>query len=796
MLEQANNSWINSREFETEWGGRTLKVKTGVVAQQASGSALVQYGETVVLVTATQGNEQSDRGYFPLMVDYEEKLYAAGIIKGSRFIKRETRPTDEAVLTARLVDRAIRPFFDDSTRLDTQIIVTVLSVDGENDADIPGMIGASVALMISDINWDGPVVGARVGFSDGKYILNPTYAELETSELDMFVAGDGESTIMLEAGAKEVKEDDVFAGIEFGLSHMKPVMDLMAKVQAEVGVEKKVLKVEELTEEEQVALKEIEEHKVFIKGLVEKEIGQYFEPGANTSKKLRKESMKALKTQMDEALKEKQVGKDKRKAILSPLKDMVEEYIGEMVLKTGKRVDGRSATEVRPLDVAVGILPRTHGTGLFTRGETQVLTVATLAGPGAAQTLEGIDENGEKSYMHHYNFPGFSVGEVKPLRGPSRRDIGHGALAEKALVPVIPAKEDFPYTIRLVSEVLGSNGSSSMASACGSTLALMHAGVPIKNPVSGLAMGLVSNDKGDWVVLTDLQDLEDGQGGMDFKVTGTKDGITAIQLDTKTHGLASEILKTTLHQSKDGRKDILDAMLAVIPAPGEMSAHAPRVETIEINPEKIRDLIGPGGKMINSIIDETGVEIDIEQDGKVFVSSVDAAGMDAAKARINAITEEPEVGKTYHGKVARLMDFGAFVEILPGKDGLVHVSEIAHERVENVSDRLKEGQEVDVKLMEIDSQGRLNLSMKALIEKPAGMSDDRGGSRGGGNRSGGNRGGGNNRGGNNRGGSSRPQQRRSNEAPKAQAPKPYVVSTPSEDSEEPKKKRGFFGRKK
>jgi len=724
MYDNAKNQWVNPQTFSTEWGGRTLSIKTGALAQQASGSALVQYGDTVVLVTATMGGEpRGDVDWFPLMVDYEERLYAAGIIKGSRFIKRETRPTDEAVLTARLVDRAIRPLFDETMRRDIQVIVTVLSVDGENDADIPAMIGAAAALMMSNIPWQGPVVGTRVGQIDGKWVLNPTYTETAESSLDLFVAGNGETTIMLEAGAKEVSEELVYDAIEYGLSQMGPIVKLLAEVEKTLGREK-VTKTVDLTDDEKAAKEEQAANRAIAQKIIHQEVSAFFEPGKNVSKLMRKQSLKDLKKKVDDQLKEQQIGKDKRKDSLKPFKEYVEERITELILETETRVDGRALTEIRPLDIMVGALPRTHGTGVFTRGETQVMTIATLAGPGAEQILEGIDENGTKRYMHHYNFPGYSVGEVKPLRGPSRRDIGHGMLAEKALRPVIPAKADFPYTIRLVSEVLGSNGSSSMASVCGSSLALMHAGVPISAPVAGIAMGLVSTEKGDWKVLTDLQDLEDGKGGMDFKVAGSENGITAIQLDTKTKGIKGEILKQTLADALTARLDILSQMKAVIDGPGEMSPYAPRVETLSINPDKIRDLIGPGGKMINKIIDETGAEIDIEQDGSVFVSAVSGDSMAAAKKMIDNITKEVEAGEIYEGEVVRLMDFGAFVEILPGQDGLVHVSEISHERTENVADALSVGDKVKVKVKEIDDLGRINLSIKALIEPSKGGSKD------------------------------------------------------------------------
>jgi polyribonucleotide nucleotidyltransferase len=748
MSESKNNAWMKPRTFTLDWGGRTLEISTGLVAQQANGSVMVKYGDTVVLVTATMSKDiRGDVDFFPLMVEYEERLYAAGIIKGSRFIKRETRPSDEAVLSARLVDRAIRPLFDDSMRFDIQLIVTVLCVDRENDPDVASLIGAATALMISDIPWTGPIAGCRVGQINGEWVLNPTHTALQKSDLDLFVAGDGEKTIMLEAGAKEVSEDLVFEAIQFGLKHMRPVIKLIKEIQAEIGKDKRTFATV-MSEEEQQAAKELADVREKVRDMARAEVDVYFQPGMNNTKQLRKETIGEIKAKIDEALKAQQIGKDKRKDALKPLKEFIEEHIGEMILRTGKRVDGRTLTQIRPLDVGVGILPRTHGTGMFTRGETQVLTVATLAGPGAEQIMEGLNGESKKRYMHHYNFPPYSVGEVKPMRGPSRRDIGHGMLAEKALLPVLPPKESFPYTIRLVSEVFGSNGSSSMASTCGSTLALMDAGVPIKAPVAGVAMGLISNKKGDWKVLTDLQDLEDAEGGMDFKITGTEKGITAIQLDTKTSGLQNDIIKQTLGQARDGRMEILKTMTAVIAAPRpELSQYAPRVETLHINPEKIRDVIGPGGKMINKIIDECGVEIDIEQDGTVFISSANPEGMAKAKKWVENLTKEVTPGEVYDGKVTRLMDFGAFVEILPGQEGLVHVSEISYEHVNQVSDVLHVGDAVTVKVKEIDDMGRINLSMKALKEPPAGYeerprSSDRGGrpSQGGGRRSSGPRG--------------------------------------------------------
>lgn len=724
MLDSVNNAWMKPRKFSVDWGGRELEITTGVIAQQANGSAMVRYGGTVVLVTATMAKEvRGEVDYFPLMVDYEERLYAAGIIKGSRFIKRETRPSDEAVLTARLVDRTIRPLFNEALRVDIQVIVTVLSVDRENDPDVLALIGAVTALMNSDIPWNGPVAGARVGRIDGQWVLNPTHQAQQKSELDLFVAGDGEKTIMLEAGANEVNEEIVFEGIQFGLKQMQPVLKLMQDIQKEVGKEKHMPHLS-LTPEEQEEKKEIEALRAEVKKMVCTEVDTFFQPGKNVSKQLRKESIGELAAKIDEALKGQQVGKDKRKAALKPLKEYVEERIGELILKTGTRVDGRQVTEIRPLDLAAPILPRTHGSALFTRGETQVMTMATLAGPGAEQILEGLNGEYKKRYLHHYNFPPYSVGEVKPMRGPSRRDIGHGALAEKALLPVLPGKDTFPYTIRLVSEVFGSNGSSSMASTCASSMCLMDAGVPIKRHVAGIAMGLISNDKGEWKVLTDLQDLEDAKGGMDFKITGSEQGITAIQLDTKTTGLSNDIIKQTLSQARDARLELLKRMSAILPAPRtEMSQYAPRVETLRINPEKIRDVIGPGGKMINKIIDECGVEIDIEQDGTVFISSANPEGMAKAIKWVENLTKEVAAGEVYDGKVTRLMDFGAFVEILPGQEGLVHVSEISYERVNQVSDVLNVGDAVTVKVKEIDDMGRINLSIKALKEAPEGYQE-------------------------------------------------------------------------
>ncbi|MDP2656031.1 MAG: polyribonucleotide nucleotidyltransferase [bacterium] len=702
--------------YETEIGGRRLLIETGKIATQANASVLCQYGETTVLATVVIGNEpRAGINYFPLMVDYEEKLYAAGKIKGSRFIKREGRATDEAVLTSRLIDRAIRPLFDESIKNDVQVVLTVLSIDGENDPDVPAMIAASTALSISDIPWGGPIGGLRIGKVGDEWTINTTYTAQEKSILDLYVAGTGEKVIMIEAGAQEVSEQTCYEAIQFAVKHLGPVCAFIKGIADEIGLPKRSMtlieeKEEEVEEEltEDVIIKTdnwLKEHLPrYIKGVVPKE-----------TKAERKALLVQLKKELDAYLKEEQVGKDKRRKALEILEVEAEAEVSRTIIRDEWRVDGRSLTDVRPISAEVAILPRIHGSGLFSRGETQVLSIVTLGSPGDEQTLDGMEESGKKRYMHHYNFPPFCVGEAKPMRGPGRREIGHGALAEKALLPVLPSKEDFPYTIRVVSEVLGSNGSSSMGSTCGSTLALMDAGVPIKKPVAGIAMGMASNDNGEYRILTDLQDLEDGQGGMDFKIAGTADGITAIQLDTKTKGLTMEMIEKTLQQGKDARIFILKEMSKAIEAPRtDLSPYAPRIISIRINPERIRDVIGPGGKMINQIIDETGVQIDIEQDGTVLITSNNEEAAAQAVDWVKRLTKEVVVGEVFTGKVTRIMNFGAFVEIAPRQEGLVHISEIAPTRIEKVEDVLKLGQEVKVKVMEIDDMGRINLSIKRV----------------------------------------------------------------------------------
>jgi len=706
--------------FSTEWLGRTLTIKTGKLAKQADAAITVQYGDTVVLATAVEAKtEREGIDYFPLMVDFEEKLYAAGIIKGSRWIKREGKPTDESILTGRMIDRSIRPLFTGESRKDVQVVLTVLSADQTNDFDIVALIAASAVLSISKIQWAGPIGGIRVGRINGEFVFNPTYEQRIESDLDLIVASTETKTIMIEAGAKEVNEEDMFKAIIAGQKETQEVIKLIKTVKEQVVPKEKMVIAKKISPEELETEKEkqilLNKANEWLNNNIEKILfnQEYYTKGE------RKLAVEAIKQKLDEYLFNEGIGKDNRAfAIKKTTEKAIDAEITKQITKNKRRVDGRGLDEIRQLEADVNVLPRNHGAGLFSRGETQVLSVTTLGAPGLVQHLEGIEGVDTKRFMHHYNFPPFSVGEVGFMRGPGRRDIGHGALAEKALEPVIPNKEEFPYTIRVVSETLGSNGSSSMGSTVAACLALMDAGVPIKKPVAGIAIGLSSNeDMSEWEVLTDIQDLEDGKGGMDFKITGTETGITAIQLDTKTNGLTEEIIKTALEKGKNGRLKILDIMKETLPEPRkELSPYAPRIESFYINPEKIRDVIGTGGKIINKIIDETGVSIDIEDDGLVMVCSTDKEGMEKAVAWIKNITREFEVGEIIKGKAVRFLDFGVFVELTPGKDGMVHVSNMAPYRVGKPSDMLKVGDMVTVKVIEIDDQGRVNLSMNGLIE--------------------------------------------------------------------------------
>lgn len=702
------------QKWEMTLAGRPLIIEYGQVAKQANAAVLVRYGDTVVLVTATMSKQPREGiDFFPLLVDYEEKLYAVGKIPGG-FIKREGRPPESAVLAARMVDRPIRPLFPDGFRNDVQVVATVLSVEPDNEPSIVAMIGASAALHISEIPFAEPIGGVKVGKIDGQLIINPTVAQMEKSDLQLTVAGTKDAIMMVEAGANELSEDEVLEAILFGHEAIKEIVALIEKIRGDVGKPKVEVTLFQPSPEINKEVREFATAKMV--------------SAIKTDEKLEREALiEQVKAATVEHFQTK-LGEEysaSEKMIQEVLDNIVYEEVRKMIAVDKIRPDGRGLTEIRPITCEVGLLPRTHGSGLFTRGQTQVLTVCTLGRVSEEQILDGLGEEESKRYIHHYNFPSYSVGEVRPSRSPGRREIGHGALAERALLPVIPSEETFPYTIRLVSEVLESNGSSSQASICGSTLSLMDAGVPIRKPVAGVAMGLLKDGE-DFAILTDIQGMEDHYGDMDFKVAGTKDGITAIQMDIKVKGISREILKQALAQAKEGRLFILGKMADAITEPRqELSPYAPRIITFEIDPDRIRDVIGPGGKTIRKIVEETGAEIDIEDDGRVFIAAVDVNAGTKAEEMIRRLTSDVEVGAIYMGKVTRLMNFGAFVEVLPGKEGLVHISQLAKERVAKVEDVVNVGDEIMVKVVEIDKQGRINLSRKAVLigeEQPVGVS--------------------------------------------------------------------------
>ena len=706
--------------FSTEWLGRTLTIKTGKLARQANAAVTAQYGDTVVLATVVEAKQEREGiDFFPLMVEFEERFYAVGMIKGSRWIKREGRPTDEAILTGRMIDRSIRPLFSDESRNEVQVVMTVLSADQKNDHDIVALVAASAALAISNVAWAGPIGGIRVGRVDGRFVYNPTYEERAKSDLDLIVAGTAKKVVMIEAGAGEVAEEDMRQAIVSGLKEMRPAISLIEKMKAATEAVAVVKKAKTLSPEEKEAAAEKEKVVSLARVWLDRNVNNILFDKVYYSKGERKAAVAAVKEGLDSHLMEAGFGKDRRKyAIEATVESAVEAEVTREIIENKRRVDGRALDEIRALSAEPEILPRNHGSGLFSRGETQILSIVTLGPPSMAQALEGIEGVGEKRYMHHYNFAPFSVGETKPMRGPGRREIGHGALAEKALQPMIPPKDEFPYTIRVVSETLSSNGSSSMGSTCASSLALMDAGVPIKKAVAGIAMGLASNaDMSKWEVLTDIQDLEDGKGGMDFKITGTADGITVIQLDTKTDGLTEEMIEKTLTQGKKARLEILDVMNKAIDKPRpDLSPYAPRITSFFIDTEKIREVIGVGGKVINKIIELTGVSIDIEDSGQVMVCGVDRDASELAVKMINDIVREFQPGEIFTGRVVRLMDFGAFVELAPGRDGMVHVSKLAPYHVSRPADFLEIGDTVRVKVEEIDEQGRVNLTMLDLPE--------------------------------------------------------------------------------
>lgn len=703
-----------SERYETKFGEDNLIIETGKIARQANGAVTVQYGGTVVLVTAVMSKEPSSQGeisFVPLTVEYQEKTYAAGKIPGG-FFKREGRPSEKEILTSRLIDRPIRPLFPCGLRHEVQIMALVLSHDGENDPDILAVNGASCALGISDIPFPYTLGAVRVGMVEGEFVLNPTFAELEKSTLDLVVAGTRDGVVMIESGMNEISEEIVLKAIEFGHKHLIASIELQEKMRQQCGKPK----------EENITIKSVDEE--LYKKVKELALNRIKEVETVSTKEQREELIDLIAKDLVKTIVTEgspYTEEDVKDALVKAEK----EEVRRTVIDNKKRIDGRGFKDIREITCEVGALPRTHGSALFTRGQTQSLSVTTLGTSADEQIIDALEGETTKAFMLHYSFPPFSVGEVRPIRGPGRREIGHGALAERALKPIMPLKEEFPYTVRVVSEVLESNGSSSMATVCAGTLSLMDAGVPIKAPVSGIAMGLIKeNDEA--VVLTDISGLEDHFGDMDFKVTGTEKGITALQLDLKIDGISSDILKTALEQSKEARLFVLDKIKQTISGPRkQISQYAPRIETLRINPDKIRDLIGPGGKTIRKIIDETGVTIDIEDDGKVNVASTDKEAMGKAIEIINRLTEAPEVGKIYTGKVKRIMPFGAFVEILPGQEGLVHVSELSDKYVKNVEDEVRIGDEILVKLIEIDEQGRLNLSRKQAMDKSEGGKEER-----------------------------------------------------------------------
>ena len=699
------------KTYETELSGRKLVIETGKMAGLANGSALVRYGDTCVLVTATASKEPREGiDFFPLSVDFEEKLYSVGKIPGG-FLKREGKPSDKAILTSRAIDRPLRPLFPKDFRNDVVIVATVLCVEQDNSPEVAAMIGAATALAISDIPFNGPTAAVAVGLVDGEIIINPTEEQREKSDLTLTVAGTLNKITMIEAGANEVPNDVMLEAIKKAHVEIKKICEFISSIQKEIGKPKFEYQSFEVN------------HEIY-EYLEENYKDEMKENLSEKDKETRDNNIDKLTEKIEEAYKEK-YGEEALEEHDAEIKEAVTKLekacVREMIFKEHKRVDGRAIDEIRPLSCEVEVLPRTHGSALFTRGQTQVLSVATLGMISEEQTLDGIDTEESKRYMHHYNFPSYSVGEARPSRGPGRREIGHGALAEKALVPVIPSKEEFPYAIRVVSEVLSSNGSTSQASICGSTLALMDAGVPIKRPVAGISTGLVTNPDNDeeYVMLTDIQGVEDFFGDMDFKVGGTKKGITAIQVDIKCDGLTYDIIEEAFERTEKARNYILDnIMLPVISEPRkEVSKYAPRIVTTTINPDKIKDVIGPGGKMINKIIDETGVKIDIEEDGQVFIYSTDNEKAEQALEMVEDIAREIEVGGIYYGEVVRIMNFGAFVDLgCGGKEGLLHVSKISKKRIKNVEDVLHVGDKVTVKVIDIDEQGRINLSMKDLAE--------------------------------------------------------------------------------
>lgn len=692
------------QSVEVEVGGRLLIIESGRMARQAGGSVVMRYGDTVVLVAATKEDRVREGiDFVPLMVDYQEMSYAAGRIPGGFFRREIGRPSEKETLTSRLIDRPIRPLFPKKYFFETQVIATVLSVDHENEPDVVALSGASAALHISSVPFMGPVAAVRIGRIDGEHVINPSAKQLELSDINMVVAGNRDAVVMVEGGAKFVSEADIAAAIDAAHRAILPILDAQERLRELIGAPKE-------------SPPDVTADPVLDKAVRDLAASQMRAVMATSEKMARKDRKKDLKLQVRESLTAE--FPDRQKAIDEILHDLEKEVVRRMMVEEGRRIDGRRFDEIRPITIEVGLLPRTHGSALFTRGETQALVVVTLGSSSDEQKIEALAGETFKSFMLHYNFPPFSVGEVRPLRGPGRREIGHGALAERAVKTILPANGEFPYTIRVVSEILESNGSSSMATVCGSSLALMDAGVPVTTPVAGIAMGLVK--EGDQIiVLSDILGDEDHLGDMDFKVTGNETGITAIQMDVKIRGIDRNIMERALNQAREARLHILGKMKDAITAPRtELSPYAPRVVAIQINPEKIRDVIGPGGKVIRAIVAETGAKIDIDDTGRVVVMSPDKDACDKAIDKIKRLTQEPEVGQLYMARVVRVTDFGAFAEILPNIEGLIHISQLEHKRVRKVTDVVNEGDEVLVKVIEIDKDGRIRLSRKAALEKP------------------------------------------------------------------------------
>jgi len=689
------------QSFQCEVGGRNLIIETGKLAEQAAAAVTIRYGETVVLVTACVTKEPREGiDFLPLTIDYEERLYAAGKIPGG-FIRREGRPSQEATLASRLTDRPLRPLLPKEWRNDIQLVITVLSADQENDPDILAVIGSSTALTMSEVPFAGPVSAVRIGYIDGELILNPTLARLAESQLDLVVASTRTKVVMIEAGAREISEDIIFRAIQFGHEANQAIINLQEQMQQVCGKPKVAAPVKEANPEVAAA----------VSSIVDDKLGQALSRSNNSERE------QALSDLQKEILEQR--GDFSAKEILAAFDTKIRTAIRASLLERGQRTSGRSLTEIRPISCEVGLLPRTHGSALFTRGQTQVLAITTLGSARKEQQLDGLGIEETKRFMHHYNFPSFSNGEVRRIGTPSRREIGHGALVERSLLPIVPKDEDFPYTIRLVSEVLSSSGSTSMASVCASSLSLMDAGIPIKSPVAGIAMGLVSNDQGKYAVLTDIEGIEDNYGDMDFKVAGTTEGITGVQMDTKLKGLSMEIVEKTLKQAREARLFILGKMSQAISASRpELSRYAPRIFKIAIPPDKIGTVIGPGGKTIRALSEANKVDINIENDGSVFISSPDEATARKAIAAIEGLTREIEIGSVFTGKVTRILNFGAFVEILPGKEGMVHISELAYYRVATIEDEVKLGEEMTVVVIK-NEEGKIGLSRKALLPKSA-----------------------------------------------------------------------------